>query len=459
MTTILAIFFGLAFLYLAYRRLDLSFLITAALLPAYLLRFDLGPLPSTALEIMILATFGGWVIRNFHNIKAALKRSSKGVPYPFTWETIAILIIAFIALIPSFFSASALGIGRAYFFEPLLLFIVAANLFIKKKNRKLFVYSLAASALATSIIAIYQKITGDLIANPFWADLATRRVTAWFPYPNALGLFLSPITAILAVMGLESISKKDWKRAMLYEFISLLSLIAIYFAKSDGAIIGLAISAFITLLFWNAWSRKTAIIGAILVFEIIWLSPYKQAAIDKITLFDLSGQIRQQQWKETWQMLKPGNAWIWGAGLDNYQKKVKPYHQDGIFVENHDPDWYRKVVWDDGYKKQVWQPTEIYKYPHNIFLNFWSELGLLGMLLFIWIIGKFSYMSVMIWKDKNNQENRYYGLAGIAFITVIVVHGLVDVPYFKNDLSVFFWIIIALIGIIYIENKKIWKKE
>jgi O-antigen ligase len=85
-------------------------------------------------------------------------------------------------------------------------------------------------------------------------------------------------------------------------------------------------------------------------------------------------------------------------------------------------------------------------YPHNIFLNFWSELGILGALLFCWIIAKFLWQSSrFFWTQKDNPE-RYIALGLMTSMIVIVIHGLVDVPYFKNDLSVLFWISIALIG-------------
>jgi O-antigen ligase len=90
----------------------------------------------------------------------------------------------------------------------------------------------------------------------------------------------------------------------------------------------------------------------------------------------------------------------------------------------------------------MWQPTEIYMYPHNIFLNFWSELGLLGALLFSWIIAKFLWQSSTLYlKEKN-----FLALGLCGAMLVILIHGLVDVPYFKNDLSVLFWILIALLG-------------
>jgi O-antigen ligase len=61
-------------------------------------------------------------------------------------------------------------------------------------------------------------------------------------------------------------------------------------------------------------------------------APVRQYAIKKITLRDLSGEIRKQQWRETWQMLKASpKKFIFGTGLANYQASIAPYHQEGIF--------------------------------------------------------------------------------------------------------------------------------
>ena len=94
----------------------------------------------------------------------------------------------------------------------------------------------------------------------------------------------------------------------------------------------------------------------------------------------------------------------------------------------------------------MWQPTEIYMYPHNIFLNFWSELGIVGALLFCWIIAKFLWQSGKLFLLEKDNNNRFIALGLLTSMIVLVVHGLVDVPYFKNDLSALFWISIAMLG-------------
>ena len=167
---------------------------------------------------------------------------------------------------------------------------------------------------------------------------------------------------------------------------------------------------------------------------------------------DTDGQIRQELWKETWQMLKDGKLLL-GAGLANYQSAVAPYHQSGIYVRNDDPEFDKWVAISLEYQQKVWQPLEIYLYPHNIFLNFWSELGLAGMLLFVWIIGKFLMLDFRLLISDYKNKSLILGLTGA--MIVIVVHGLVDAPYFKNDLAVLFWLLIGMLGVLNLELKNI----
>ena len=69
-------------------------------------------------------------------------------------------IVSFLAVLVAGFSNPAMGIWKAYFFEPLLVFILVINLFQEKKDFQKIIFSLALSALAVSVFAIYQKITG-----------------------------------------------------------------------------------------------------------------------------------------------------------------------------------------------------------------------------------------------------------------------------------------------------------
>ena len=73
-------------------------------------------------------------------------------------------------------------------------------------------------------------------------------------------------------------------------------------------------------------------------------------------------------------------------------------------------------------------------YSHNLFLNFWSEIGVIGLLAFVGILMLWLYYAVKIYKN-----DKWLGACFIGALVALVVHGLVDVPYFKNDLAFVFW--------------------
>lgn len=441
--TILIVTFLILFVLLAWKRLDLAVLFIIAGTPLYLLRFNVAKIPTTILEAMILIAFAFWfIIYDGAKVKTLLKKTGR-TPYPYKWEMIAVLIVSWAAIIVAGISHEALGTWKAYFLEPLLLFILIINLFSSANGRKKIIFALATSALIVSLFAVYQKITGQFISNPFWAAENTRRVVSFFGYPNAVGLFLSPL--IMIFIG-YFFSKPKLPEKIFIAITIFTSLLAIVFAQSSGAIIGLAAAGFIFMLLANKKSRISALILAVItVIAIFSYLPLKQLALEKFTLNKLSGQIRQEQWTETKKMLAAGR-WFQGAGLSNYQKTVAPYHQEGIFLNNGDPNWLEKIRTSAEFRKQMWQPTEIYMYPHNIFLNFWSELGILGALLFCWIIAKFLWQSGRFFLKEETSPERFVALGLLASMIVLVVHGLVDVPYFKNDLSVLFWVSIALLS-------------
>ena len=450
----LILIFVVLFFLLAWRRLDLAVMFLIAGLPAYLIRFNIFGLPATLLEAMIWTVFLVWAIKNFKQVKnnflENFKKETKiKIRYPFDWEIILLLLIVFTAAAAAGLSLSSLGIFKAYFFEPIILFIVILNVMKGDKGREKILWSLAISALAVSALAIYQKITGQLISNPLWAAAETRRVVSFFGYPNAVGLYLGPV--ILVMTGWLTAFKGDKYKKYFIVLTIILSLLSVYFAKSKGALLGVAAGLVVFGLMASKKVRWATIVILILLgIGVMAYQPARKLAYDTVTFKTISGQIRLAGWQDSWKMLNDGRL-LTGAGLANFQNAVAPYHTEGIFIKDpNDPEAQRKLVYNETYRTAHWQPLEIYLYPHNIFLNFWSELGLAGLLLFIWIIGKFFVMGA---RNLRTQKNKYIVIGLIGAMVVVVIHGLVDVPYLKNDLAMMFWLFVAMMSLINLENQ------
>jgi O-antigen ligase len=370
------------------------------------------------------------------------------------WGILLFVLFATISVFAAPDKMAALGIWKAYFIEPILFFIVFINTIKDNKTFNLIINAIGASALLVALPAIFQKFTGFGFTTVSFFNEATRRVTSWYGFPNAVGLYLAPIVVLFVglywlqiTLRCDSGQATHYKRYKLVEKIYfgsviVTSLLAIYYAKSEGALIGLAIGiVFLCLTLPNKKTRSIIAIILIIIVTSISLNVTTANYIkSKLTLSDLSGQIRIQQWKETWTMLKD-NKMLFGAGLAGYKTAVAPYHQEGIWLKDkNDAEWLKKIQTDEKFRKAHWQPTEIYLYPHNFVLNFWSETGIFGLLTILGLLGIFlsGY-----WRVKSVDGKRMY-LILLGVMLTMLVHGSVDVVYFKNDLSVWWWLVFGL---------------
>ncbi|KKU16933.1 MAG: O-antigen polymerase [Candidatus Azambacteria bacterium GW2011_GWA2_45_90] len=73
--------------------------------------------------------------------------------------------------------------------------------------------------------------------------------------------------------------------------------------------------------------------------------------------------------------------------------------------------------------------------PHNVFLAFWLQTGIFGLIAFIWLLILFFKRGFeMIKKDSGT------AVLCLSLMIYILLHGLVDTTYWKNDLAVIFWL-------------------
>ncbi len=415
MLQILAIIYFVALFFLARKNFRLAVILLIFSLPAYLIRFNFGPLPSTVLELTFGAVALAWLVtysRQDWKSIAAMGKKHKVFSVAFGLFFLSPIISVLISDLPIL----SLGVWRAYFLEPMALFVILIG---RKDDIKTIdlILGLAMSTFSISIYAIVQKFTGWGIATPEFAVAATRRVTAFFSSPNAVGLYLAPVLMLTVSAAIKKLKKQSRDlKFWLLAAASALSLAAIIFTKSQGAWIGLAVGLLVFLFFLDY--KKIVIATAILGIIFSLLVPSMRQAL----LFqDQAGQnrLRLMSYTKIFLTKSPQN-FVLGTGLGEFFRKVqKPYYNDKIM---------ERLI-----------------FPHNIFLNFWTETGLLGLLSITTILGYVFYLASRIRKN-----SKLVGAGLMSVLTVLVVHGLVDVPYFKNDLAFLFWIIIALF--IYCEN-------
>lgn len=361
-------------------------------LPLYLVRFRIGPLPTTLLEVYLLVLFVA------ATLGFGMVSWSKGWKSMSEWKwPVALWSIATLAAV--FWSPSivtGLGLWRAYVLEPVLVFVLLFGL-REVVDRKQIEQSMRIVITIVGFWAIYQFITGQGIPSPWNVSIADgRRATGPFPYPNALALFVVPFGAYLFSRWIEA--KREWWLLVSWAMAGL----AAFLAKSDGGMLALAAATWFVLVFRKKTRRLAIALAVVGVITIALVAPLRNAFIEQATFSGWSGRVRTWTWTETWNMLK--DRPVLGAGFGGYPTVFKPYHEK-TFIE-------------------------IFQYPHTIVFNVWSEAGLVGLFAFGWII--------VTW------VRRRVSWIAMAPLIAILIHGLVDVPYFKNDLAIAFWLLAFL---------------
>ena len=75
--------------------------------------------------------------------------------------------------------------------------------------------------------------------------------------------------------------------------------------------------------------------------------------------------------------------------------------------------------------------------PHNLYLAVWLQTGLMGLIGFIILVARSIFILI---KNKNREAVLLLGI-----LTLYLVCGLFDTPFFKTDLAFSFWLAIVLI--------------
>lgn len=411
--------------YLCSRTVRKGLLVFVGALPLYLVRLDIGPIPTNLLELMFVVLVLTW---GLGFLQERRRDSLRKLVTDHKWVFIGIGLILLGSLLGLTQTSDVLGslnIIKSYLIEPILLGAIIWSVSRSSENFKIreFLTALSIPVIALSIVAIFQFITGLTIPET-WATEG--RVTSLYPYPNALGHFIAPIITVIAVYFADGKSRMN--RAQRWSLVSALILgtIAIILAQTEAAIGAILVSMFLVSLLYRRGIKYTMPIALGTIAVVLLVPMLRNPVIEKVTLQDWSGQTRIAQWKETAHFLtdNPVN-FLLGAGPDNYPVAIEPFH-----THTH---------------------LEIFQYPHNIVLNTWVEFGLLGL-------AGSALTGYGIWLVATRRSNRYHVIPFAAGLTEMVIHGVVDVPFLKNDLVMLGSVFVALL-LIAAQREKAFKPK
>jgi O-antigen ligase len=253
------------------------------------------------------------------------------------------------------------------------------------------------------------------------------RLSGPFESANYLSLYLVPALLLCAYYLYAERAKPSRNR---YFNVASFTVIAsaLFFTKSYAAVLAvfgaLSIAVMIAAIrHYGGLKKALKPLGILVLLLVIFVAT--QIGSNKFKLFldfenRSSTTVRLQIYKTSWALIKEHPLLGVGPGL------FQPYYQV-------------KAPYVLGQPPYEWNMP----HPHNIFLAFWLNSGILGLLAFvglvIWVHLKGSYALIPLWG--------------------ILIHGLFDVPFWKNDLAMIFWLILAMAVILRIHATSSSQKQ
>jgi putative inorganic carbon (HCO3(-)) transporter len=360
--------------------------------------------PTTLLENAILLTLAAFT---YESVRLRV------VP---RWQTRATLpaLVFLIAGAISIFVApdhrAAAGLYRAYMLEPIAFGLMLINV-VTTPRRALAIAAGLLLGGTTVGLANSALVIRALLQHAY--DVVQTPPVVVYNTANAVALYLVPVVAFAGAVVLHWRGRSE--RSIAGLFLVLAGFCVLLSFSRGGYLAMAAIAVGLAVSHRRRWLLLGS--GAVAGAALLLIPVIRRRIETEINFADPHNTLvgRSHLWDATLQMLRDHP--VFGAGLSGFATAIAPY-----WNANH-PDRFT--------------------YPHNIVLNFWTETGILGLVAFAAIMGVAFARAWRGWRRSDN-EWRVIHLGVFVALVAVLVHGLVDVPYWKNDLSLEFWALLGL---------------
>jgi O-antigen ligase len=371
--------------------------LTAACLPLYVIRWKYGPISTTLLEVLVVLTIALYLVGRRQEGTLRFNRTPYDIPI------LLLLLAGAIAVFVPPDRWHALGLYRAYFLEPIAIFYISVDL-LRRPGEVRGV--LLGFGVGTSIFAALNvgAFVVSLAQGTF--DLG-RPPSALYTSGPEVAMYLEPPLALAA--GFVMFANQARDRLMALVWMAFL-VPALTLTFSRGAYLAILVLALVAIA--SSRVRVPLAVAIVVVVVVLLQVPLVQRKFaGQFNLGDSQTTIRGRLsiFTDTLTMLRDHP--IFGTGLGGYH--------------------------------YLFRGTVLEIYPHDVWLTFWVEVGLLGMVAFAVIFFGLLYRGWRAFRHSTGFHRALlWGVSG-SFV-LWGVHGLVDSPYWKNDMSIEFWILAAL---------------
>ena len=361
------------------------------------------------------------------------------------WGAAGFLLAALLSLLVTEYPRQSLRELRWLIIEPILVFYLVRSTVADAREAVMVLWSIVVAGLLATAVSLSALAANGTLLDP------TARAT--FPYlsPNHLGLFLgraATIALALALFTPKTSSLRAWHRrapagatetrvaeaelrsawpaeGSAARVTALMALVVLVLGLgrtlSVGAWVGFGAAALAVAALFSrraALIAGTALVAASVLALLVLPAERTTARLDPETG---TGLFRLQIWEASVHMV--ADHPLLGIGLDNYLYR----YRGGYMLP------------------EAWEEPDI-SHPHNWVLDFWLQLGFVGLLSAIALIAWSGVIGRRLLR-RESPYDRTIGAAVIGLLVEMLVHGAVDNSYFLVDAAVVWWMALGVLAL------------
>lgn len=408
---------------LVYYRPENGLVLTLLWAPFFLFPLEIYAFAFPMVEVMLLITAAAGCTRFMVALGSQLQMRNSAFPllsrrmldrlHPMDYALAAIALLGIISLLWAQHPETARTELRTLIFEPLIFYVLLRGLRPSKQTLVKFFAALVVAGVLVAIIGLFLYFSRE--GSFYSAEYGFRRLDSVYGSANNAGLLFGRAIPIALAFLLVA----PGRRARQLAGLALLCMLpALALTLSSGAILIGVPTGLITVLL--AVYRRRAI-APLLALSALTLSVF--ALLTRISdrlanILDFTAGttfVRLRLWESTIAMLRDHP--LTGIGLDQFL-----YQYGGKYLK---PD----AIWDRDLS-----------HPHNFVLDFWTRLGMLGMLGFFVI--QFLFWRATFWLLRSSRDGDaiifVLTVSLMGSMTALLSHGLIDNSVFVIDLAFIF---------------------
>lgn len=300
----------------------------------------------------------------------------------------------------------------------MLGYFLVVNLIRSKQWAMRCIIGVMSSSVIVSAVGLYQNFFGlgedTLLGTVALGDIEGR-IASTFENSSVLAQYLIMVMPLI-VASLIVMKHPRARLALIFALVA--SCMCLVYTWSRGAWLGFIIGIIVFFLMYNRKTLTALLFGAFAVPFLHFVLP--EAIVHRLTgignMTDAQAAFRENLWGGVTNML--GDYWQCGIGIG-----------EGAFSRI--------------YRQYAFAAIENAPHTHNLYLQILTELGAIGLIVFLLVIIVWAQSTLTLHKEERRPE-KLYSVALFSGVFSVLLQGMTDHVWYNYRVFLMFWLLVGL---------------